>query len=228
MDKIARLLQQLESPKKDQRYEACEWLRAAPSLPPEAIAALEAHTNDPDKEVAERARAAIAVHTASDGPAIPQLPGAAKSDLRNQNLGAIVAVLVFTPLMLFASLASGDAEWISVQMCWCSLAPVAAALGWAAVAAARAWGWRITSLTMVVAFVGFGLATISVEVLRGRFTPIMPWFLFVFAPVAASIGLACFALAKACRGRWPILWAGVGGIATDAPWMFFLLLRGYR
>jgi len=47
MDHIYRQLERLQSPKKNTRYDACEELRVALRLPPEAIAALKLASNDP-------------------------------------------------------------------------------------------------------------------------------------------------------------------------------------
>ncbi len=74
MDNISRLIEQLHSPRQSQRYEACEWLRVAPSLPQEAIDALEQATHDPDPEVAEDARRAIAIHAEPDTQILPTAP----------------------------------------------------------------------------------------------------------------------------------------------------------
>ncbi len=63
MDGIRRLVEQLHSPNKDKRYEACEWLRVAPSLPQTALDALEQATHDADPLVADSARRAVALHT---------------------------------------------------------------------------------------------------------------------------------------------------------------------
>lgn len=59
---IEKWVEKLQSPKAGTRYEACEFLRIFPSIPPEALAALEAATHDPDAKVAEAARRAIDHH----------------------------------------------------------------------------------------------------------------------------------------------------------------------
>ncbi len=63
MERIDRLLEQLRSPNKNKRYEACEYLRVAPDLPRLALDALQHATYDPEPEVADAARDAIASHT---------------------------------------------------------------------------------------------------------------------------------------------------------------------
>jgi predicted RNA-binding Zn-ribbon protein involved in translation (DUF1610 family) len=55
-------LERLKSPNKDTRYEACEELRVAESIPPEAIAALELAAKDEDALVADAARRALLTH----------------------------------------------------------------------------------------------------------------------------------------------------------------------
>lgn len=67
MDKISRLIEQLRSPNKNRRYEACEWLRVAPTIPKAALDALEQVSHDPDFLVAEAATLAIASHRQPDG-----------------------------------------------------------------------------------------------------------------------------------------------------------------
>ncbi len=75
MERITRLVEQLHSPNKDKRYEACEWLRGTPSLPQAALDALEQATRDPDPLVADSARRAVALHTGPEvltpSPALP-------------------------------------------------------------------------------------------------------------------------------------------------------------
>jgi hypothetical protein len=63
MDKISTQIERLKSPNKNTRFDACEVLRVAPSIPQEAVDALRLATHDPDRLVAEAASDAIAVHT---------------------------------------------------------------------------------------------------------------------------------------------------------------------
>ncbi len=93
MDKVEHLVQQLESPSKDERYEACQSLKVTSCLPPEALKALEAHTNDPDKQVAEAARQAIAIQSQTDKAAIEEKP-AAVEPVRASHKLAIAAMLI--------------------------------------------------------------------------------------------------------------------------------------
>jgi hypothetical protein len=62
MDRIEKLIKMLESPKASARYDACEWLRVAPSLNDAAVAALERASNDPDPEVGDAAQRALDLH----------------------------------------------------------------------------------------------------------------------------------------------------------------------
>lgn len=60
---IEHLLEMLNSRKASIRYEACEYLRVAPSLTSEVIQALNNACSDPDPDVAEAARRAFAAHS---------------------------------------------------------------------------------------------------------------------------------------------------------------------
>ena len=62
MSDIDRYLARLRSPNKDARYEACEELRVAENIPPEAFTALELAAKDEDALVADAARRALLTH----------------------------------------------------------------------------------------------------------------------------------------------------------------------
>lgn len=128
MDRIARLVEQLHSPKKDDRYEACEWLRVAPSLPQTALEALEQATHDPDKLVADAATQAIAVHTGSDAPPslVPSPPR-----LRWERLawGAAAAIASFTLVMALTTTLGMWYETLHCLIFWTMGAPIAVLLG---------------------------------------------------------------------------------------------------
>jgi hypothetical protein len=62
MQDIVLQLDQLKSPNKDRRFDACEHLRIAASLPLEAIQALEQASHDLDVDVADAARRALLAH----------------------------------------------------------------------------------------------------------------------------------------------------------------------
>jgi hypothetical protein len=86
MADIDRLLQMLRSNNGTTRYDACEELRMASSIPPEAIAALEATARDPGLIVADAAQRALAAHrpvapqpkpaTSTDAATLPGAPSA--------------------------------------------------------------------------------------------------------------------------------------------------------
>ena len=62
MNQIEKAINDLSSPDKNTRYEACEELRVADSLPESAVAALKTATYDPDPLVADAAKRALAIH----------------------------------------------------------------------------------------------------------------------------------------------------------------------
>jgi len=62
MSEIEKLVGKLRSPKAVTRYEACELLRVAPTITPEAITALEKVLHDPDPVVVESAASTLQVH----------------------------------------------------------------------------------------------------------------------------------------------------------------------
>jgi hypothetical protein len=66
---IEKLIKKLQSLNANTRYEACEYLRGAPNLPPKAISALQNALNDPDPSVVESAKSALKVHLPSPPPA---------------------------------------------------------------------------------------------------------------------------------------------------------------
>ena len=75
MSEIEKLVEKLRSPKAGTRYEARELLRVAPTITPEAIAALEKVLHDPDPAVVESAASALQVHQGIAGrPGQPPEP----------------------------------------------------------------------------------------------------------------------------------------------------------
>ncbi len=76
MDRIQRLIEQLRSPNKNKRYEACESLRFTPGLPQSALDALLQATFDPDREVAYAARRALAIQIRPDHSLAPGIQAA--------------------------------------------------------------------------------------------------------------------------------------------------------
>src|SRR3990172_8479132 len=71
MVSTVRALEMLKSIDPLDRYEACEELRVADSLSPQAVEALRRATAEPDAEVADAARRALAIHSPSSPPPMP-------------------------------------------------------------------------------------------------------------------------------------------------------------
>jgi hypothetical protein len=65
VDKISQSVEELKSPDTNKRYEACESLRVAASIPQEALDALHEAAQDAERRVADAAKKAIRVHTKS-------------------------------------------------------------------------------------------------------------------------------------------------------------------
>lgn len=68
MDDVTKLLERLKSNDKIARFDACEELRVAPSLPDKAIQALEKATDDPDELVSDAAIRALQTHQQNKTP----------------------------------------------------------------------------------------------------------------------------------------------------------------
>jgi ribosomal protein L37AE/L43A len=62
MDKTSIQIEQLQNSDKNKRYAACEELRVAPFINEEAIIALKKALHDPDPEVVDAAKRALAIH----------------------------------------------------------------------------------------------------------------------------------------------------------------------
>jgi hypothetical protein len=67
---IDKRIEMLRSPKASTRFEACELLRVAPKITPEETAALRNALRDPDSDVVERAKSALAAHSALAGTSL--------------------------------------------------------------------------------------------------------------------------------------------------------------
>jgi hypothetical protein len=65
MSDIPALLRLLHDDNPNRRHDACEELRVTPSIPEEAIAALQKATHDYNADVADAAKRALAIHQAS-------------------------------------------------------------------------------------------------------------------------------------------------------------------
>lgn len=82
---IEKLVIQLQSPNKNKRYEACEFLRVAPTITPEAIMALQNILKDPAPDVAEAAQRALSVHSPPEDPDKNQSPFVQSQEAQNPN-----------------------------------------------------------------------------------------------------------------------------------------------
>ncbi len=92
MADIPSLLRQLQDPKANKRFDACELLRVAPALSPEAISALQVAADDTDPYVRESAKSALAVH-------LPSVPQALPPVIRNPELQARMQTPAEMPVM---------------------------------------------------------------------------------------------------------------------------------
>ena len=65
---IEKLINMLQSPNANTRYEACEYLRVESAITPEAIRALQNALKDSDPSVVDSAQSALAVHLPPESP----------------------------------------------------------------------------------------------------------------------------------------------------------------
>jgi hypothetical protein len=103
-DNTEKLINMLQSPKPNKRYEACELLRVAPAITPEARIALQNAINDPDASVVDAAQRALAIHnklasesfseTSSAQPTVMEF--AFKGFLYGTGLSSVLIFLFFT------------------------------------------------------------------------------------------------------------------------------------
>ncbi len=121
VDDINLQLQRLKSPNKNTRYDACEMMRVASSIPPEALDALREATADQDPLVAEAARDALRVHT-EPPPDIPILatPAATLDPFWGNPWRKLVAIgFVFvTTFILMGILGSGHFSVRETMWSW--------------------------------------------------------------------------------------------------------------
>jgi hypothetical protein len=101
MAEIERLLRDLNSKKPATRYDACETLRVAASIPTSAIDALRLATSDPDPNVADAASRALRVHDPTPTPSPPQQvsmdTSSPKTTGATSAIGCFVAFALFLP-----------------------------------------------------------------------------------------------------------------------------------
>jgi hypothetical protein len=104
MSEIEKLVEKLRSPKAVIRYEACKLLRVSPTIPPEAIAALEKVLHDPNLAVVESAASALQVHQGIAGrPGQPPEPQQYRwADLPVEYLPALLLPL-FVAFVFFSA-----------------------------------------------------------------------------------------------------------------------------
>jgi len=117
MNQIEKAINDLSSPDKNTRYEACDELRVADSLPEPAITALEVATHDPDPLVADAARRALAIHKpplptesshlSSQDRLINETPIGNKTASFSLGAGIISVFLLLIPYILLI----GPFEW---------------------------------------------------------------------------------------------------------------------
>ncbi len=116
MDHITTQITRLTNPRADTRYDACEELRVASSLPPQALSALQRAAQDPDPGVADAAQRALRLHIGPP-PAVPVpasesliAPGVTVPVIyrRNAMVTAALAALISSIIVaLFGVLMSG-------------------------------------------------------------------------------------------------------------------------
>jgi hypothetical protein len=102
MSEVEKLVEKLRSPKVGNRYEACELLRIAPAITPEAIEALEKVLHDPDPAIIESAASALQGHQGiAERPDQPPEPQQYRwADLPIEYLPAILLPLSVLRLLL--------------------------------------------------------------------------------------------------------------------------------
>ncbi len=108
MSDIPALIQKLQDPSANKRFDACEQLRVAPALPSEAIAALQAALNDPDRSVRDSAESALKVRLSVPEQSVQQLNGATLAKASTRAYWTMFGIL--TVLFLVFSTA---AQWES-------------------------------------------------------------------------------------------------------------------
>jgi uncharacterized membrane protein len=137
-------LEMLKSRNPSKRYEACEELRVAPTLPLEAVEALRAATADPDPVVADAARRAWILHAntpaSSNPPQAPSSVGKATVGVLSWMVAGVLLVVWLVMLVgsIAANLAFGHEKFL-VSMLWFVL--IGSGLG-VVIGAFTPRGWR--------------------------------------------------------------------------------------
>jgi hypothetical protein len=126
---IEKLIKMLQSPKANTRYEACEYLRVAPAITPEAIRTLETAVYDQEMSVAEAAKRALAVQLAPEpayeAPSQLILPKEGEFDFGFASLLSGLLALLFL-LLNFVSVFSSYNWFLDAS---CLLSPSGIVLG---------------------------------------------------------------------------------------------------
>jgi hypothetical protein len=112
---IDKLLERLGSPSSSARYEACELLRIADSITEPAVIALLAHLNDPNKDVADAARRALALHRpdAFSGPPLAAPPQSGHVQVEQIPISAGTSGIVQSPPSLTREASLGIEQLLS-------------------------------------------------------------------------------------------------------------------
>ncbi len=126
MADVASQVERLKSPNKNTRYEACEMLRVAPAITPEALEALRLATHDPDRLVAEAAQDALRVHLEPESikPAQAQRPAGFWENPWKKALAVALLfplTLVVERMLTFNQQVLPSAAWALAFMKWLAL-----------------------------------------------------------------------------------------------------------
>jgi len=216
MPDFQKLITNLRSHRSSTRYEACEELRVAPVIPPEALSALRAMTNDPDPGVADAARRALATHSPPPPPALDHdLPSPLPENLEveppfyttpSERQPFLFFTFTFAPVMRWFRTLLAD-TWNgprSIALALASAGPGAAS-SMSALLAARllvlALLWPVLGALLLL--VSTALTGVAFESLAGLWSILsIPSALaiFVLGPLASLVGVAFGALAIFYRG----------------------------
>jgi len=210
---LSKWIARLKDGRPSTRYEACEELRVAAHLPPEALEALRLATQDSDASVAESARSALAVHNPdgrlADEPAPPVQRPAGLSVLGVLGKHALsilagiltsIAAYGFTLVIFATSYLDNDPistlSWGLIGQLAVFLIPVAAVVWWMY----RANGRRFTALYFATAAPPTALAALAMLGGRQAVGPDYPLGVVLF-PTALT--LAFVTLAALSHRIWP-------------------------
>ncbi len=175
MDRIERLIEQLHSPDKNERIEACDSLETARDIPQSALDALRRASSDPEPKVADAAWRAIATHT---GVAQPF----ASREIPNNYAGlGFMVTLIFSILIatygtfwLAATRPDFDLTLPAILGPWCFSLFIALYVGTrccdAAAGLSDVGSWKFVAITFLFAAVSgiaFGAALVWLSSIPG-------------------------------------------------------------